>query len=70
VWAFDATGLNIPVSRQATFKEELRLLHQAASTYRGDRSVEKQNIEAKLKETYGSSLGAHFEEIQAKRAVS
>ena len=41
VWSFEDENLSIPSSRQATFKEELRVLHQAASTYEGPRTVEK-----------------------------
>jgi hypothetical protein len=66
MWSCDDPGLNIPSSRQATFKEELRVLHLAASTYKGQRSVEKQQIEGKLKEAYGSNITVNFEDIRPK----
>ncbi len=65
VWSFDDKGFNIPSSRQATFQEELRVLHHAVSTYEGPRNDEKKHIELKLKEAYTSADSITFEEIQA-----
>ncbi|MDH4162501.1 MAG: hypothetical protein OEW15_07395 [Nitrospirota bacterium] len=65
VWSFDDTVFSIPSSRQATFQEELRVLHHAISTYEGKRVDETKHIETKLKEAYGSAVTVTFEEIQA-----
>jgi len=67
VRSFDDSGLNIPSSRQATFQEELRVLHNAASTFKGKRSEEKKHIETKLKEAYGSPVTVNYEEIEANQ---
>jgi hypothetical protein len=67
MWTFDDTEISIPSGRTATFSEELRVLHQATSTFRGNRKREKQHIEAKLKEVYGSNVTVTFADIQPKR---
>lgn len=60
------SGLSIPSSRQANFTEELRVLHNAASTFEGPRNRDQAHIEAKLSEAYGSDAKIHFEEIDSK----
>jgi hypothetical protein len=65
-WSFDDSGLNIPSSRHATFKEELRVLHNSASTYTGSRDDEKSHIKDKLTEAYGTASTVEFEEILLK----
>lgn len=66
VWTFDNTGITIPSERMATFREELRVLHQAASTYRGPRNIDQQHIRANVKEAYGPNVRVNFTEIQPK----
>ena len=61
--SFDDIRLNIPYTRQVTFQEELRVLHQAATAYTGNRSNEQTHIEKNLKDAYGSSIQVTFEEI-------
>ena len=55
----------IPSARAASFQEELRAVHQAAATFGGDRSNERDFIAIKLKEAYGQNAVVHIEEIQA-----
>lgn len=67
VFSLEQPELNIPSSRQATFQEELRVLHQAASTYEGARDKERSHIEGRLKEAYGEEATVHIEEIEPQK---
>jgi len=67
VWSFEDENLSIPSSRQATYKEELRVLHQAASAYEGPRAYEKEHIESHLKVAYGSDVNVCLEDIEPKQ---
>lgn len=67
VYSSSPHGLKIPSSRQATFQEELRVLHQAASTYEGPRNIETAYIEARLSEAYDNIINIHISEIDAQK---
>jgi len=67
VFSTDQPELSIPSSRQATFQEELRILHQAASAYEGARDNDKSHIEDRLKEAYGNQATIHIEEIEPRK---
>lgn len=55
VCSLDFPKLNIPSTRQATFQEELRTRHQAASSFVGSRTDELSHIKRKLQEAYGQN---------------
>jgi len=59
----NAEQLDIPVSRQASFKEELRVFKHASSFYDSPRYDHK-HIKEKIKEAYGNEVQINIEEIK------
>ncbi len=64
VSSFKNEGLTIPSSRPATFKEELRVLHQAVSGAKDSRENEINHIEKKLKTAYGDNITINLQQIK------
>ncbi len=59
-------NFSIPGSRQATFQEELRVLNQATSIYKGRRADEKAHIEKNIRSAYDGIQGITLDEIIPK----
>lgn len=53
---FDDSGLSIPSSRQATFREEFCLLHQAHDAFAGSEADDETFIKGKMQETFGAGV--------------
>lgn len=62
--SLDDHNMSIPRSRQATFQEALRVLHQSASTFKGPRAEESSHITEKLKEAYENNINIDFKAIE------
>ena len=54
VWSTTRTAVAIPSSRQATFKEELRCMHQASKAFAAGGESEVQFIAKCMKDVYGN----------------
>lgn len=59
--SFDASGISIPSSRQATFREQLRVTGVASDTADTD---DRPYIESKLREAYGARVTVDVEPVR------